>query len=133
MQRIVGDGNRRQDVVRSATRAGGDADGEFHVRRHLEEAGRIAEGEIVEGEVAVDVDVDDRRRRIGGVVDDLELGGAGTDDTRTFNLREIREQAERQAIVRAMSHVGGKISQASELLGVSRPTMYDLIKKYNLK
>ena len=64
---------------------------------------------------------------------DLELGGAGTDDTRTFNLREIREQAERQAIVRAMSHVGGKISQASELLGVSRPTMYDLIKKYNLK
>jgi two-component system NtrC family response regulator len=64
---------------------------------------------------------------------DLELGGAGTDDTRTFNLREIREQAERQAIVRAMSHVGGKISQASELLGVSRPTMYDLIKKYSLK
>ncbi|TCK19452.1 two-component system NtrC family response regulator [Thiogranum longum] len=66
-------------------------------------------------------------------VSDLELGGAGVDDTRTFNLREIREQAERQAIVRAMGHVGGKISQASELLGVSRPTMYDLIKKYNLK
>jgi two-component system NtrC family response regulator len=66
-------------------------------------------------------------------VSDLELGGAGVDDIRTFNLREIREQAERQAIVRAMGHVGGKISQASELLGVSRPTMYDLIKKYNLK
>jgi len=66
-------------------------------------------------------------------VSDLELGGAGDDDVRTFNLREIREQAERQAIVRAMGHVGGKISQASELLGVSRPTMYDLIKKYNLK
>ena len=66
-------------------------------------------------------------------VSDLELGGAGVDDIRTFNLREIREQAERQAIVRAMGHVGGRISQASELLGVSRPTMYDLIKKYNLK
>jgi two-component system NtrC family response regulator len=66
-------------------------------------------------------------------VSDLELGGAGTDDVRTFNLREIREQAERQAVVRAMGHVGGRISQASELLGVSRPTMYDLIKKYNLK
>ncbi len=64
---------------------------------------------------------------------DLELGGAGVDDARTFNLREIREQAERQAIVRAMGHVGGKISQASDLLGVSRPTMYDLIKKYHLK
>ena len=66
-------------------------------------------------------------------VSDLELGGAGIEDSRTFNLREIREQAERQAIVRAMGHVGGKISQASELLGVSRPTMYDLIRKYNLK
>ena len=32
-----------------------------------------------------------------------------------------------------MSHVGGKITQAAELLGVSRPTIYDLIKKYNLK
>ena len=64
---------------------------------------------------------------------DLELGGAGADDMRTFNLREIRDQAERQAIVRAMGHVGGKVSQAAELLGVSRPTMYDLIKKYNLK
>jgi two-component system NtrC family response regulator len=66
-------------------------------------------------------------------VSDLELGGAGVDDIRTFNLREIRDQAERQAIVRAMGHVGGRISQASELLGVSRPTMYDLIKKYSLK
>ncbi len=66
-------------------------------------------------------------------VSDLELGGSGLDETRTFNLREIREQAERQAIVRALGHVGGKVSQASELLGVSRPTMYDLIKKYNLK
>ena len=64
---------------------------------------------------------------------DLELGGAGADDMRTFNLREVREQAERQAIVRAMGHVGGKVSHAAELLGVSRPTMYDLIKKYSLK
>jgi two-component system NtrC family response regulator len=65
---------------------------------------------------------------------DLELGGeASEDDSQTFDLREIREQAERQAILRAMSHVGGKISQAAELLGVSRPTMYDLLKKYKLK
>ncbi len=65
-------------------------------------------------------------------VADLELGGA-SDNMQTFNLREIREQAERRAIARAMSHVSGKISQAAELLGVSRPTMYDLIKKYDLK
>jgi two-component system NtrC family response regulator len=64
---------------------------------------------------------------------DLELGNGQQMTSRTFNLREIREQAERQAVVRAMSHVGGKISQAADLLGVSRPTMYDLIKKYDLK
>ncbi|MEE9343297.1 MAG: PEP-CTERM-box response regulator transcription factor [Gammaproteobacteria bacterium] len=66
-------------------------------------------------------------------VGDLELGSTGTDDMPTFNLRDIREKAERRAITRAMSHVAGKVSQAAELLGVSRPTMYDLIKKYDLK
>ena len=64
---------------------------------------------------------------------DLELGGSGHDERASFNLREIRDQAERQAVVRALGHVGGKVSQAAELLGVSRPTMYDLLKKFNLK
>lgn len=64
---------------------------------------------------------------------DLELGGSALDEQASFNLREIRDQADRQAIVRALSHVGGKVSQAAELLGVSRPTMYDLIRKFNLK
>ncbi|MCW9057747.1 MAG: PEP-CTERM-box response regulator transcription factor [Gammaproteobacteria bacterium] len=64
---------------------------------------------------------------------DLELGGTGHDERASFNLREIRDQAERQAVVRALGHVGGKVSQAAELLGVSRPTMYDLLKKFNLK
>jgi two-component system NtrC family response regulator len=66
---------------------------------------------------------------------DLELDASNTEAgaPQTFNLREIREQAERQAILRALSHVGGKISQAAELLGVSRPTMYDLMRKYELR
>ncbi len=62
---------------------------------------------------------------------DLELAAA--DGTQaSYDLREARDQAERQAVVRAMGHVGGKIAQAAELLGVSRPTLYDLIKKFNL-
>jgi len=64
---------------------------------------------------------------------DLELGNGPAEDAMTFNLREIRDSAERQAIVRALGHVGGKISQAADLLGVSRPTMYDLIRKFNLR
>ncbi len=50
-----------------------------------------------------------------------------------FNLREVREQAERQAIARALRHADGNIARASELLGVSRPTLYDLIKKLNIE
>lgn len=65
-------------------------------------------------------------------VNDLELDeveGAQAD----FSLRLVREQAERQAVLRALSHANGKITEAAELLGVSRPTMYDFIRKFNLK
>ena len=64
---------------------------------------------------------------------DLELGGSSPDEMATFNLREIRDSADRQAITRALNHVGGKVSQAAELLGISRPTMYDLLRKFGLK
>jgi len=64
---------------------------------------------------------------------DLELKGDSADELATFNLREIRDRTDRQAIVRALNHVGGKISQAADLLGISRPTMYDLLRKFDLK
>ncbi len=62
---------------------------------------------------------------------DLELDKAGT-ETMNFSLREIREKAEHQAVLRALSHVNGKVAPAAELLGISRPTLYDLIKKLNI-
>ncbi|HEB98250.1 MAG TPA: AAA family ATPase, partial [Thiotrichales bacterium] len=65
--------------------------------------------------------------------EDLELGAGMMGNGETFDLREIRERAEKQAIQRALSHADGKISQAANLLGVSRPTLYDLLKKYGLK
>ena len=49
-----------------------------------------------------------------------------------FNLREVREEAERKAVLRALHHVNINIAQAAELLGVSRPTLYDLIKKLSI-
>ena len=64
---------------------------------------------------------------------DLELGGNSPEELATFNLREIRDRADRQAILRALNHVGGKVSHAAELLGISRPTMYDLLRKFDLK
>ena len=64
---------------------------------------------------------------------DLELGGNSAEELATFNLREIRDRADRKATLRALNHVGGKVSQAAELLGISRPTMYDLLRKFDLK
>ncbi len=48
-------------------------------------------------------------------------------------LKEAREQAERDAIVRVLGIHGDNITQASEVLGVSRPTLYGLIEKYGLR
>ena len=50
-----------------------------------------------------------------------------------FNLRQVRDEAERAVIVKVMSRVDGNIAEAANLLGVSRPTLYDLLKRHNLK
>jgi two-component system NtrC family response regulator len=50
-----------------------------------------------------------------------------------FNLKEIREQAERRAVTRAMSHCDDNVSEAASLLGVTRPTLYNLLEKLGLK
>jgi len=50
-----------------------------------------------------------------------------------LNLREIRRTAESVAIKRALVYASGNISQAAKLLGITRPTLYDLIGKYEIK
>ncbi len=50
-----------------------------------------------------------------------------------LDLRTVREAAERQAIVSALARSNGNIVRASELLGVSRPTLYDLMKRLSIK
>ncbi len=49
-----------------------------------------------------------------------------------INLRAAREVADRRAIRSAMSRAENNISNAAKLLGISRPTLYDLIKQYRL-
>ncbi len=44
-------------------------------------------------------------------------------------LREVRQRAESTAIQRALAITGGNISKAAELLGVTRPTLYDLMER----
>jgi two-component system NtrC family response regulator len=54
-------------------------------------------------------------------------------DLAALNLRQVREQAERQAVLRVLGRVNGNLSRAAELLGVSRPTLYDLMYRFGLK
>jgi two-component system NtrC family response regulator len=63
---------------------------------------------------------------------DLELDSV-RENVQSFSLRDLRERAEREAILRALSHAGGKIAQAADLLGISRPTFYDLARKLSIR
>jgi two-component system NtrC family response regulator len=64
--------------------------------------------------------------------DDLGLSGPAAEDE-PLNLRQVRDEAEYKAIVKALARVDGNIVKASELLGISRPTMYDLLARHAIK
>ncbi|GGA35297.1 PEP-CTERM-box response regulator transcription factor [Sphingomonas psychrolutea] len=49
-----------------------------------------------------------------------------------INLRAARENADRATIAQALARAEGNISNTARLLGVSRPTLYDLLKSYDL-
>jgi two-component system, NtrC family, response regulator len=62
---------------------------------------------------------------------DLELAEAGGATT-IPTLKELRESVEREAVQRALQRNMGKIAPAAAELGVSRPTVYELMEKYGL-
>jgi len=64
--------------------------------------------------------------------EDLDLPGTTDDQPLAINLRAAREVADRKAIRQALSRTDNNISGAAKLLGVSRPTLYDLLKQYRL-
>jgi two-component system NtrC family response regulator len=63
---------------------------------------------------------------------DLGLSEGAERDLEFLNLRVARQQAEQQAIRRALTLASGNLSKAAEMLGITRPTLYDLIDKLGL-
>jgi two-component system NtrC family response regulator len=64
--------------------------------------------------------------------EDLDLPSRASEAAPLINLRAVREIADRRAIRQAMSRTDNNISGAAKLLGISRPTLYDLLKQYKL-
>ncbi|QGZ37812.1 putative PEP-CTERM system response regulator [Pseudoduganella flava] len=57
--------------------------------------------------------------------------GAPTEES--IDLRTARDAAEYCVMVKALARSGGNIARAAELLGISRPTLYDLMAHHGIK
>ncbi|HYD25539.1 MAG TPA: PEP-CTERM-box response regulator transcription factor [Croceibacterium sp.] len=64
---------------------------------------------------------------------DLDLQEGAEDDPDVLNLKSARERADRKVIRHALARSEGNISSTARLLGISRPTLYDLLKHYDLQ
>lgn len=64
--------------------------------------------------------------------EDLDLSGGNVEEPRPLNLKAAREDADRRMIRHALARSEGNISGTARLLGISRPTLYDLLKQYDL-
>ena len=66
-------------------------------------------------------------------IEPADLGLQAARESESLNLRQVREHAERLAVVRAMGRVDGNVARAADMLGVSRPTLYDLLNRFGLR
>ena len=64
-------------------------------------------------------------------LDDLQLTQP-SEEPLPLNLKLVREDAERKAIQRALSHTDNNVSETAKALGITRPTLYGLFEKYGL-
>jgi two-component system NtrC family response regulator len=75
----------------------------------------------------------------GNRVSSADLGLAETEaamdeaNAADLDLRSVREKAERETVVTALSRAGGNMAKAADMLGVSRPTLYDLLNRLAIK
>jgi two-component system NtrC family response regulator len=63
---------------------------------------------------------------------DLDLASPGDEVANALNLKAVREAADRKVIRHALARSEGNISSTAKMLGISRPTLYDLLRQYDL-
>ena len=62
---------------------------------------------------------------------DLGLTTPG-EDTQSLTIRDARARAEREVLQLALAQAGSNLSKAAKLLGISRPTLYDLMQQHRI-
>lgn len=68
----------------------------------------------------------------GKMVNSQDLGLSKPAGSALPTLKEIRYSAEHEALERILAISEGNLTRASDLLGISRPTLYDLLKRHNI-
>lgn len=66
-------------------------------------------------------------------VEDIGLNQPENGQELRLDLRQVREEAERRVIISALGRVDGNVLKAAEMLGISRPTLYDFMHRFGLK
>ena len=62
-----------------------------------------------------------------------DLGLTAPDEMPALNLKQIRDDADKQAILKTLARCDGNVLKTAELLGISRPTLYDLMARLGLR
>lgn len=65
--------------------------------------------------------------------EDIGLSGKADEADLALDLRTAREEAEKRVVIIAMSRANGNVVKAADILGISRPTLYDLMHRFGLK
>ncbi|MFZ5609456.1 MAG: PEP-CTERM-box response regulator transcription factor [Pseudomonadota bacterium] len=159
LQQLIAEGRFREDlyyrlaeiVVEIPALAAREGDpvllAHAFLNRFVKEHGRTLRGFTQDGLAAIAAhpwpgnvrELENRMKRAvimceGGRISAADLDLAPREAAaQALNLKQVREEADRRAVRRALDLSQGNISQAAKLLGVSRPTFYDLIKHHGIR